>query len=363
MIAACAPKDFQLSALMTQSSADQKPSASSEGRSSAVQIPVDDLANGVITGDIAVLARAITLMESRKGEHRPLADQLLQKLYHKTGKAYRIGVSGLPGVGKSTFIDQFGANLTAKGFKIAVLAIDPSSQRSRGSILGDKTRMSRLSIDPAAFVRPSPAGRTLGGVARATRETMLLCEAAGFDVIIVETVGVGQSESAVAQMVDFFLLLLLPGAGDELQGVKKGIVERADLIAINKADGDLEARARQTAADYSAALHILTARDPVWTPKAVTISSLHNNGLEELWSSIERHRELLKQAGLFEARRREQSVAWMYDLIEERLRSLIHENTAVQAQLPVLERAVRDGHILPGLAADQLLKTAGIPSE
>lgn len=325
----------------------------------ASPISVDQLAMGVIAGDIAVLARAITLVESRKSEHRFLADQLLQKLYDRTGKAYRIGVSGLPGVGKSTFIDQFGSNLTAKGHKLAVLAIDPSSQRSRGSILGDKTRMSRLSLDPAAFVRPSPAGQILGGVARATRETMLLCEAAGFDVIIVETVGVGQSESTVAQMVDFFLLLLLPGAGDELQGVKKGIVELADLIAINKADGELEARARQTAADYSAALHILTARDPVWTPKAVTISGLRNAGLEDLWQSIESHRELLTKAGLFEARRREQAVAWMYELIEQRLRGLIYENPKAQAALALLEQQVKSGAVLPALAAEKVLEAAG----
>ena len=317
------------------------------------------LAEGVAQGDRAKLGQAITLVESRKAEHRPLADGLLALLHGKPRNAHRIGVTGLPGVGKSTFIDQFGTNLTEAGHRVAVLAIDPSSNRTGGSILGDKTRMSRLAVDANAFIRPSPAGKTLGGVTRTTRETMLLCEAAGFDVIIVETVGVGQSESAVADMVDFFLVLLLPGAGDELQGLKKGLIELADLIAVNKADGDLASRASATAADYRAALHILSTRDAPWQPQVLLISALENKGLAELWASITRHRDLTQASGAFDAKRREQAVTWMRALIDDRLRGIIRDNAEVKSRLHALEGEVRAGRKLPAIAADEILALAG----
>jgi LAO/AO transport system kinase len=319
---------------------------------------VDALAAGVLAGERAMLARAITLIESRRAEHRALADALLSALLPHTGAARRIGITGLPGVGKSTVIDQFGLNLIAEGRRVAVLAVDPSSSRTGGSILGDKTRMSRLSLQAEAFIRPSPTGRTLGGVTRATRETMLLCEAAGFDVVLVETVGVGQSENAVSAMVDFFLVLLLPGAGDELQGLKKGLIELADMIAINKADGALEARAKATAADYKAALHILTPRDAAWAPPVLTISALQNRGLDRLWTEIERHREITIASGAFAAKRRDQAVAWMHDLIEAGLRQTL-ETPKVRERLAALEDQVRQGAMLPTTAAEDLLRIAG----
>lgn len=324
--------------------------------------PLDALAQGVAHGDRAMLARAITLVESRKPEHRQLAGELLQRLHGAAGSgapAWRIGVTGLPGVGKSTFIDQFGTNLTAAGHRVAVLAVDPTSSRSGGSILGDKTRMNRLAADSAAFIRPSPAGQMLGGVTRATRETMALCEAAGFDVIIVETVGVGQSESAVEQMVDFFLVLLLPGTGDELQGIKKGLIELADLIAINKADGELATRAAATAADYRAAMQILTSRKPQWQVPVLTISGRDNRGLDEVWQAITRHREAMMAEGEFTARRREQAVAWMHALIEDRLHGYLRGNPAIRARLDALEAEVNAGRQLPAAAAAEILQLAG----
>lgn len=319
-------------------------------------IAIDALAESVLKGDRAGLGRAITLIESKKPEHRKLADQLLDQLRGRTGAARRIGVTGLPGVGKSTFIDQLGFNLVQVGHRVAVLAVDPTSRRTGGAILGDKTRMSRLSTHADAFIRPSPSGKTLGGVARATRETMLLCEAAGFDVVIVETVGVGQSESAVAAMVDFFLVLLLPGAGDELQGLKKGLIEIADMIAVNKADGELAAQATATVADYQAALHILSRREGEWQPGAVAISARENKGLDDLWAAIERHRDILQASGAFQEKRREQAVAWMHELIEDRLRSLLRDNPAVRARMDATEQDVRAGRKLPALAADEILE-------
>jgi LAO/AO transport system kinase len=317
------------------------------------------MAGGVAAGERAVLARAITLIESSKSEHRALADALLQQLLPLTGKARRIGITGLPGVGKSTFIDQFGVNLIAEGHRVAVLAVDPTSSRTGGSILGDKTRMSRLTQEPNAFIRPSPAGRALGGVTRVTRETMLLCEAAGFDVVLVETVGVGQSESAVSAMVDFFLVLLLPGTGDELQGIKKGLIELADMIAINKADGEMAARATATAADYKAALHILTPPSASWQPPVVTISALHNRGLGALWNEIRRHHGVVAASGELAARRRDQAVAWMHDLIEAGLRQSLRTQ-AVREKLIALEGQVRAGSLMPTVAAEDVLRVAGI---
>lgn len=327
---------------------------------SALNLSVEDLAAQILEGRRAALARAITLVESSKQDHRDKANTLLNSLYHETGKSRRIGVTGLPGVGKSTFTDQFGMNLIDEGHSVAVLAVDPSSQRTGGSILGDKTRMQRLAANPKAFIRPSPSGRTLGGVARATRETMLLCEAAGFDVVIVETVGVGQSESTVAGMVDFFLALLLPGAGDELQGLKKGLIELADMIAINKADGELERQAMATAADYNAALHILSRGSTSWTPHAVAVSAKNNAGLSEIWHAIQKHRDAFQQSGEFDAKRRWQAVTWMHELIEQQLRQLVLGKPEMIAKIRSAEDDVRDGAIAPGVAADQIIAQAGL---
>src|SRR5665811_1440475 len=255
------------------------------------------LAAGIHGGDRATLARAITLIESKRADHRKAAHLLVQELLPLTGKAVRLGITGAPGVGKSATIDALGTSLTGLGHKVAVLAVDPSSTRTGGSILGDKTRMARLASDPQAFIRPSPSSGTLGGVAAKTRETMLLCEAAGYDVVLVETVGIGQSETAVADMTDFFLVLMLPGAGDELQGLKKGIVELADMIAVNKADGDNIARAKLAAAEYRAALNILAPHSPTWSPPVVTYSALTGNGISELWSQVQAHKKLMTASG------------------------------------------------------------------
>lgn len=315
---------------------------------------------GVRSGDRAMLARAITLVESTKAEHQARAQQLLQALLPATGGALRLGITGVPGVGKSTTIDQLGMNLAQKGHKVAVLAVDPTSKRTGGSILGDKTRMSRLSQEPKAFIRPSPTSGTLGGVTRKTRETMALCEAAGFDVIIVETVGVGQSEIAVADMVDFFLVLLLPGGGDDLQGIKKGIIEIADMIAINKADGDNIPRAERAAAEYRGALQILHQQSATWSPPVITISGISNKSLDKLWENVLAHRAALTQSGEFDERRRRQAVAWMRDMLNDRIMSAIGSNPRVAARLPQLEEDVRAGRLLPTLAVDEIMGLAGI---
>src|SRR3954451_19101998 len=271
-----------------------------------------------------MLARAITLIESKRADHQNKAHQLVQELLPQTGNAIRVGITGAPGVGKSLTIDTLGTHLTGQGHKVAVLAVDPSSTRTGGSILGDKTRMARLAIDDNAFVRPSPSSGTLGGVAAKTRETMLLCEASGFDVVLVETVGIGQSETTVADMTDFFLALMLPGAGDELQGIKKGLVELADMIAVNKADGDNVKRASTAAAGYRGALHILTPRSADWTPPVLTYSALTGNVIAELWAQVLLHRERMTPSGEQAQRRREQQVKWMWSMLEERLFSIDH---------------------------------------
>jgi LAO/AO transport system kinase len=320
----------------------------------------DDLAECVLAGDRASLARAITLIESRRPDHRARAGALLQRLLPHTGRAIRVGVTGVPGVGKSTTIDTLGSNLTAAGRKVAVLAVDPSSSRTGGSILGDKTRMARLSADRHAFIRPSPSSGTLGGVAARTRETMLVCEAAGFDVVLVETVGIGQSETVVADMTDFFLVLMLPGAGDELQGIKKGVLELADMIAVNKSDGANRQRAEAAAAEYLAALHILQPSSSVWKPPVVLVSGLANQGLEDLWARIEDHRLKTGRAGEFDARRRAQQVKWMWSMLEERLLARLRTDPAVRKRLPTLENAVAEGVLAPTLAVDEIAALLGV---
>ncbi len=321
---------------------------------------VSELARAVQTGERAVLARAITLIESKRADHQQTARALVQELLPLTGKATRVGITGAPGVGKSTSIDTLGAFLTGKGHKVAVLAVDPSSARSGGSILGDKTRMARLAADPSAFIRPSPAAGTLGGVAAKTRETMLLCEAAGYDVVLVETVGIGQSETEVADMTDFFLALMLPGAGDELQGIKKGLVELADMIAVNKADGDNIARAKAAAAEYRAALHILTPRSPNWVPPVVTYSALTGDGIEQLWEKVLEHKTKLTGTGEIAAWRREQQVKWMWSIFDDRLRDRLRSDRTLKARLPQLEAAVSSGRLSPAVAADEIERALGI---
>jgi LAO/AO transport system kinase len=304
---------------------------------------VDDHVRGVLDGDRAVLARTITLLESSNQEHRRMAREVLGELLDHSGGAHRVGITGVPGVGKSTFIDQLGVNLTSAGHRVAVLAVDPTSSRTGGSILGDKTRMARLAVDPDAFIRPSPAGATLGGVTRATRETILVCEAAGFDVILVETVGVGQSETVVADMVDFFLVLMLAGAGDDLQGIKKGVLELADMVAINKADGDNRARAELAAADYRSALHLLRPASPTWSPPVVLCSGLADEGLGELWEQVEVHRAKLGATGELDAKRAGQQVRWMWSMLDDRLRDDLRARPELTERLGELEAAVRSG--------------------
>ncbi|MCL4765138.1 MAG: methylmalonyl Co-A mutase-associated GTPase MeaB [Hyphomicrobiaceae bacterium] len=313
------------------------------------------LAAGILAGDRAVLARAITLIESTRPGDQEVAQNLLQALLPSSGGAWRIGVTGVPGVGKSTLIDQLGMNLIAAGHEVAVLAVDPTSRRSGGSILGDKTRMARLASSPAAFIRPSPTSGTLGGVTRRTRETMLLAEAAGFDVVIVETVGVGQSETAVADMVDFFLVLMLAGGGDELQGIKKGVIEIADMLVINKADGDNIVRARRSAADYQAALNILTPRSASWTPPVLVASALENRGLDALWEQVSAHRARMTGSGELQARRQEQAVGWMRDMLQERLLADLMARGAARERIDALEEEVRRGRLTAPRAVEAVL--------
>jgi LAO/AO transport system kinase len=324
------------------------------------ELSTEDYVAGVRAGDRTVLARAITLVESARPEHRAQAQSVLLELLPHAGKARRVGVTGVPGVGKSTFVDALGTLLTGRGHKVAVLAVDPSSARTGGSILGDKTRMARLAADPDAYVRPSPTGGTLGGVAWMTRETMLLCEAAGSDVVLVETVGVGQSETVVAGMVDLFLALMLPGAGDELQGIKKGLLEVADLIAVNKADGDNLLRAKQAVQHYRNALRIIEPESPGWRPPVLAVSALTGEGLPELWAEVDRHRERLEASGELAAKRRRQQVAWMWSMLEDRLLRALREQPRVKALLPELERAVADGRLTPTLAVERILDAFGV---
>ncbi|MFI8371963.1 methylmalonyl Co-A mutase-associated GTPase MeaB [Streptomyces sp. NPDC085466] len=318
-------------------------------------IDLDTYEKGVREGKRALVARAITLVESTRPDHRVLAQELLTRLLPYGGRARRIGISGVPGVGKSTFIDAFGTMLTALGHRVAVLAVDPSSTRTGGSILGDKTRMERLAVDPAAFVRPSPSAGTLGGVAKATRESMVVMEAAGYDVVLVETVGVGQSETAVANMVDSFLLLTLARTGDQLQGIKKGVLELADVVAVNKADGPHTADARAAARELAGALRLMHGREAVWTPPVLSCSARESTGLDEVWERLESHRSLLDATGRLDARRREQQVDWAWTMVRDELLARLHAAPAVRALTPEVERRVRDGELTATLAAERIL--------
>lgn len=308
----------------------------------------------------AKLAREITLVESTRSDHQREAQNLITGILPKTGNSLRIGITGVPGVGKSTFIEAFGLHVISQGHKVAVLAIDPSSVRTGGSILGDKTRMARLAQHESAFIRPSPAAGSLGGVARRTREAMLLCEAAGYDVIIVETVGVGQSEIEVADMVDMFMLLLLPGSGDELQGIKKGIVELADLVIVNKADGDLIAQAKRVQSDYSAAMRMLHPATACWLPKVLTCSAINNQGIDEIWKTASGFEKIMREHGELEKKRAHQAVSWMWKEIKETLISRFMNNPAIAAKIQSIENTVRNGRKSPTQAAMELIQETGI---
>jgi LAO/AO transport system kinase len=312
------------------------------------------MAKDLRSGHRAALARAITLIESRRSDHQAAARELVQALLRETGKAVRVGITGSPGVGKSTTIDALGMFLIERGHKVAVLAVDPSSARTGGSILGDKTRMARLAASDSAYIRPSPASGTLGGVAAKTREAMLLCEAAGFDVVLVETVGIGQSETAVCDMTDFFLALMLPGAGDELQGIKKGLVELADMIAINKADGDNVKRANLAAGEYRSALHILSPRSKHWDPPVVTYSALTGSGIDMLWQRILDHRTAMKASGEFASRRQGQQVKWMWSMLEQLTMARLRSDASMRAKVKRIETEVASGRVSPALAAEQI---------
>ncbi|GAA0584442.1 methylmalonyl Co-A mutase-associated GTPase MeaB [Streptomyces crystallinus] len=327
-----------------------------------MRIDLDSYVKGVLDGKRAFVARAITLVESTRPDHRTLAQQLLTELLPHTGNARRIGISGVPGVGKSTFIDAFGTMLTGLGHRVAVLAVDPSSTRTGGSILGDKTRMERLAVDPAAFVRPSPSAGTLGGVAKATRESMVVMEAAGYDVVLVETVGVGQSETTVANMVDSFLLLTLARTGDQLQGIKKGVLELADVIAVNKADGPHERDARSAARELAGALRLMHPADAAWTPPVLWCSARESSGLDTVWERLDQHRTLLDSTGRLAAKRRDQQVDWTWTMVRDELLERLRAHPAVRELAPALERRVRDGELTPTLAAERILGAfQGVP--
>lgn len=322
------------------------------------QPTVAEFVEGILKGDVTLLSQAVTLVESVRPEHQALAQEVIEKCLPFTGKSVRIGISGVPGAGKSTSIDVFGLHVLERyGGKLAVLAIDPSSERSKGSILGDKTRMEKLAVHPDSFIRPSPSAGSLGGVARKTRETIFLCEAAGFDKIFVETVGVGQSETAVHSMVDFFLLIQLSGTGDELQGIKRGIMEMADGIVINKADGDNLERARLAATQFRNALHLFPAPESGWTPQVLTYSGFYNLGVKEIWDMVEEYVRFVKENGYFDYRRNEQSKYWMYESINEHLRDNFYHNPQIEGLLQDKEKQVLQGRVSSFVAAKELLDT------
>ncbi|MCF0255141.1 MAG: methylmalonyl Co-A mutase-associated GTPase MeaB [Bacteroides heparinolyticus] len=322
------------------------------------ELSVADFVEGIVKGDVTVLSQAVTLVESVKPDHQVVAQEVIEKCLPYSGNSVRIGISGVPGAGKSTSIDVFGVHVLEKyGGKLAVLAIDPSSERSKGSILGDKTRMEQLSVHPKSFVRPSPSAGSLGGVARKTRETIVLCEAAGFDKIFVETVGVGQSETAVHSMVDFFLLIQLAGTGDELQGIKRGIMEMADGIVINKADGDNLERAKLAATQFRNALHLFPAPESGWKPQVLIYSGFYNLGVKEVWDMVYKYIDFVKENGYFEYRRNEQSKYWMYETINEQLRDSFYHNPQIQKMLEEKEGQVLQGNLTSFVAAKNLLDT------
>ncbi|SDY30596.1 LAO/AO transport system kinase [Geodermatophilus africanus] len=320
-------------------------------------VDVPALVEGVLAGDRRAVARAITLVESHRTDHRERAQELLVELLPHAGAARRVGISGVPGVGKSTFIDQLGVTLTASGSRVAVLAVDPSSARSGGSILGDKTRMARLSVDPQAFIRPSPTSGTLGGVAQATRESMVVVEAAGYDVVLVETVGVGQSEITVAEMVDSFLFLTLARTGDQLQGIKRGILEIADVIAVNKADGPGAPDARKAARELAGAIRMLRGHGEDWQVPVLTCAGLTGEGLDEVWAKLVEHQDRRRASGAFDEQRRSQQVRWTRQLVRDGLEHRLRAHPGVRAAAPELEKAVLAGELTPALAAQQLLET------
>ncbi|MEN4472930.1 methylmalonyl Co-A mutase-associated GTPase MeaB [Mycolicibacterium cosmeticum] len=320
-----------------------------------------DLAAAIRNGERAALARAITLVESTRADHRERAQQLLLELMPDAGKALHVGITGVPGVGKSTTIEALGMYLIEHGHRVAVLAVDPSSTRTGGSILGDKTRMAKLAVHPDAYIRPSPTSGTLGGVARATRETIVLLEAAGFDVILVETVGVGQSEVTVAAMVDTFVFLTLARTGDQLQGIKKGVLELADVVVVNKADGAHAAEAKAAARELTAALRLIYPRETLWRPPVLTMSALTGDGLAQLWETIERHGDVLRGAGEFDRRRRDQQVEWTWAMVRDTVLDRVLSHPAVRALRADVERRVRDGELTPALAAQQILAAADLP--
>ncbi len=321
------------------------------------KLSVDDYTKGILEGNRIILSQAITLIESTKTAHQEIAQQIIEQCLPHTNQSIRIGITGTPGVGKSTFIEALGNYLTDQERKLTVLAIDPSSQVSKGSILGDKTRMTNLSTNKNAFIRPSPAGNSLGGVARKTRETIILCEAAGYDTIIVETVGVGQSEIAVHSMVDFFLLLLLPGAGDELQGIKRGIVEMADLIAVNKADGDRITLAKQAKRSYKNALHLYPIKESKWTPKVLTCSALDNIGIGNIWKTIVEYQTHAKENDFFAYNRKRQAHYWLHESIQAQLKQRFYNDETIKNTLTSIEKSVNDNRISPFKAAQDLINS------
>jgi LAO/AO transport system kinase len=320
--------------------------------------PTDDLAAAVCGGDRTALSRAITLVESTRPDHREQAQQLLLRLQHQSGHALRVGITGVPGVGKSTAIEALGMMLIEQGHRVAVLAVDPSSTRTGGSILGDKTRMARLAVHSDAYVRPSPTSGTLGGVTKATRETIVLVEAAGFDVVLVETVGVGQSEVAVANMVDTFVFLTLARTGDQLQGIKKGVLELADVVVVNKADGEHATEARSAARDLTGAIRLIYPRDTLWRPPVLTMSALEGTGLSELWDTVLRHRQVLTDAGEFDQRRRDQQVDWTRSMVRDAVLDRVWSHPDVRKIRAEVEQLVRDGELTPVLAAQRIIDAA-----
>jgi len=319
---------------------------------------VEELAAAIRSGNRAALPRAITMLESTRADHREQAQELLLALTPDSGDAHRVGITGVPGVGKSTTIESLGMHLIDNGHKVAVLAVDPSSTRSGGSILGDKTRMARLAQHPDAYIRPSPTSGTLGGVAKATRETVVLLEAAGFDVILIETVGVGQSEVAVSNMVDTFLLLTLARSGDQLQGIKKGVLELADIVVVNKADGDHLPEARKAARELSSAIRLIYQHETLWRPPVLTMSAMEGSGLTEMWETVEKHRKVLSDAGQFEARRRTQQVDWTWQMVRDTVLDRVLSNPNVRKMRADVERQVKAGELTPALAAQQILSAA-----